>query len=128
MIRWIVVTILKLVITIVCRVVGRLLRLVYELLRAFLLLGKSLVTWDKCVLQEALASYANYLISAFTSTYVVTDPIVELVQRERLRGYVDDELDARFTPEIADAMRAALRVRHGVFGLRAHLQRVPDVC
>lgn len=42
-------TIVKLATTMVCRLVGRLLRLISELLRAFFLLGKSLVTWDKCV-------------------------------------------------------------------------------
>lgn len=69
-----------------------------------------------CVLQEALGSYADYLLSFFTSTYVVTDPVVELVQRERLRQYVDDELDARFTEEIADAIRTALRVTQATPG------------
>lgn len=116
--RWVVSTIIKLVVTIVCRVIARVLDLIYEILRMLYLFGKALITWDKCTAQEGVAGVADLIASALTSLYVVVDPVADLLARERLRNYVDNELARRFPDDIADTIRASLRVKHGVFGLR----------
>src|SRR5687767_4063015 len=58
-VRWIVITTLKLVVTIVCRMIDRWISMFVDLLRALYLFAKSLVTWNKCTLQEGLAALGD---------------------------------------------------------------------
>jgi hypothetical protein len=119
--RWIVVNLIKAVVTIICRLVGRVLAIILDILRFFYLLGKALVTWDKCVLQEAVSELADLLVHVVTILHVVVDPIVDMINRHRLRTYVRDEIDARFgsDPVLAAQLKSSFHVDHGVFGFRA---------
>lgn len=141
-VRWVVVNVVKMVITIVCRVISRLLAIVMDVLGFIYLLVKALVTWDKCVFQEALAQLADALLNVVTVLHVLVDPFVDAINRERLRRYVRDEIASRFVDrrELADELRRAFHVDHGLFGFRsactvhrmyvdseARTERYPDV-
>jgi hypothetical protein len=93
-IRWVVVTVVKMVLTIACRIIERVVSIVLDLIRLVYHLIKALVTWDGCVLQEALSDLADARVGVFTILYVIVDPIAGEVNVYRLRGYVSDQIRA----------------------------------
>jgi hypothetical protein len=122
-IRWVVVTVVKAIVTIVCRVIALVVNLVVDLLQSLYLFGKALVTWDKCVLQEALSELGNVIGNALTSVgYVVISPIVERIQRYRLKNYVREQIDTLFSdrPDHVAALKEAFHFDHGTFGYRVN--------
>jgi hypothetical protein len=141
--RWVVVNLVKAVITIVCRLIARILAILVDILEFLYLLVKSLITWDKCVLQEALSKLGDALLGAFTLLgHVLIDPFVRTVNAYRLRGYVRQQIESRFEGQgqTIEALKEAFHVDHGVFGLRttctvhrmfvdseARTERYPDV-
>jgi hypothetical protein len=120
-VRWIVVNVVKMVITIVCRLIGRVLAILLDIARLIYLGIKALVTWDKCVLQEALSELVDLFIHVITILHVFIDPFADAINKYRLRRYVRDEIEARFAdqPDVIEALKDAFHVDHGVFGLRS---------
>ena len=120
-IRWVVVTVVKAVVTIVCRVVALVINIIVDLLQGLWLLGKALVLWDKCILQEALSELGNVLGHVLTSVgYVLINPIVDQINRYRLKNYVREQIETLFAdrPEHITALKDAFHLEHGTFGYR----------
>ncbi len=120
-IRWIVVTVVTAVITVTCKLISTIIDILLDVLKFLGLLIKALVTWDKCTLQEALAQLGNGIIDALLSVgYIIVDPIVDWVQDYRLRGYVRDQIEAKYKnqSDVIQTLKDAFHVETGVFGYR----------
>jgi hypothetical protein len=119
--RWIVVTVLRAVVSVVCRLTAVIIGIIVDLLQTVYLLLKALFTWDKCVLQEAIAELGNAVGGALTSFgTVIIGPLVDAINQYRLRGYVSDEIERRFAdrPRLIEDLKRELHIDSGVFGYR----------
>ena len=120
-IRWVVVTVVTAVVTVVCRLVSDLLSLIWDLLQFIGNLILALVTWDKCRLKAAISNLADAFEEAFAMLGdVLIRPIVDRVQTNRLRKFVEEQIDDKYgaLSEQSEAIKAKLNVRSGVFGYR----------
>jgi len=120
-IRWVLVTIVTTVTSIVCRLVSVILSVLVDLFQFVWHLLAALFTWDKCRLQEAVGELVNALSSTLTGFgYVLISPVVERINRYRLRNYVDELIKAKFAgrPEDISHLVDKLRLSSGSFGLR----------
>jgi hypothetical protein len=118
-IRWVIITVLTAVITILCHLVMDLLSILWNTLKFLGNLLKALVTWDKCTLQAAIGNFIDAFVrAAGLLGDVIIRPITDRVQTFRLRRHVGSEIDKRFQPDLAEAIKKNLNVDSGVFGYR----------
>jgi hypothetical protein len=120
-IRWVIEYVITAVFTLVCRLVSDLINIFVDLLQFLGLLLKSLFTWDKCTLQEAIAELGNAVGGALTLIGdTLIRPIFDRVQSYRLRNYVKGNIAERYAnrPEVISALNDLFSVDHGVFGYR----------
>ena len=120
-IRWVVVTVVTAVITIVCRLISDLLSIIWDLLKFLGHLLKALFTWDKCVLQEALADLGDALVGVYELIGdVIIRPVIDRIQTYRLRQYVSHEIAQRYwmLPDLIPVLKKKFNVDSGVFGYR----------
>jgi hypothetical protein len=120
-IRWVVVTVVTAVVSVVCNLVGAVLSFFYRLFHGLWLLVKSLVTWDKCTLQEALGEFGNMLGGLLLQLGdMIVRPIFDYIQTYRLRNYVRHQIAQRYwmQPDVIPILEDLFNVNSGVFGWR----------
>jgi hypothetical protein len=120
-IRWVVITVVRAVVSVVCRFIVALLGIILDALKFLGLLLKALFTWDKCVLQEALAMLGNLVARLFVFLgEVVWMPFGDVVRESQLRRYVKEQIEQRFAdrPDLIASLNSNLHIDSGVFGYR----------
>src|SRR5690606_9204260 len=60
------------------------------------------------------------LIRLFSTLRLFVDPIVDTINRHRLKGYVRDEIERRFAdrPDVVDELKKRFHIDAGLFGYR----------
>jgi len=123
-VTWVVVTVGKWVTRTVCEVVAAVIDLVVDLVVGLADILVGIFTWDWGRVWDGLVRIVGGLVEfAFTILRIVllgdlVDFIRDEVNQARLRDYVRGLLEKKYSGEQLDAIKEALGVDHGTFGLR----------